>query len=143
MLWNAGMATVPESAARPRERVDLVTAVLLVAGATQLITGVTALLAPGVFYDVVAAYPPQNDHFVMDLGSWQIALGVIAVYGARRPAWRGPLLGLIGLQYALHTVPHILHVNDPEESWQGPFALITQAFGAVVLLGLFFRERAK
>ena len=41
----------------------------------------------------------------MDLGSWQIALGAIAVYGARRPDWRVPLLGLVGLQYLLHAIP--------------------------------------
>ena len=137
------MATVQEPAPREHARADVVTIVLVVAGVTQLITGVMALFAPGIFYDVLAGYPPENEHFLMDLGSWQIALGAIALYGARKPAWRTPLLGLIGLQYLLHTIPHVLHVEDSEESWQGPFAVIAQGFGAVVLLGLFLRERAR
>ena len=134
------MATVQEPAPRARSGTDVVGAVLIVAGVTQIITGVTALLAPGVFYDVIASYPPENEHFLMDLGSWQIALGAVAVYGARRPEWRVPLLGLVGLQYLLHAVPHLIHVDDPEEGWHGPFALIAQLLGAGLLLGLVARE---
>ena len=136
------MATLQEPA-RASARADVVTIVLVVAGVQQLATGVLALLAPGTFYDVLAAYPPQNDHFLMDLGSWMIALGAIALYGARRAEWRAPLLGLLGLQYALHTIPHVLHVDDAEEAWQGWFALISLALAAALLLGLFLRERAR
>jgi hypothetical protein len=137
------MATVQQPAARASAGTDLVAAVLIVAGVTQLITGVVALVAPGAFYDVIAAYPPENHHFLMDLGSWQIALGAIAVYGARRPDWRVPLLGLVGLQYLLHAIPHAIHVSDPEKGWQGPFALVAQLLGALLLLGLFARERGR
>ena len=129
--------------ARATTRADVVTIVLVVVGVQQLATGVTALLAPGTFYDVVAAYPPQNDHFLMDLGSWMIALGAIALYGARRAEWRAPLLGLLALQYALHTIPHVLHVDDAKEAWQGWFALISLALAALLLFGLFLRERKR
>ena len=136
------MATTPAPSSAAT-RTDLVTAVLLVVGVTQILTGVTALLFPGGFYDAIAGYPPENEHFIMDLGSWQIALGALAVYGARRPDWRVPLLGFLGLQYALHTIPHIIHVGDSDPSWQGPFGLATMAFGTLVLVGLFLRERAR
>jgi hypothetical protein len=137
------MATVQQPAPSAHARADLVTIVLAVAGVTQLATGLLALFAPGAFYDLVAGYPPENHHFLMDLGSWQVALGAIALYGARRPEWRVALLGFLAVQYALHAVPHGLHVGDSDPSWQGPFALATQAFGAVVLAALFLRERAR
>ena len=136
------MATVQEPA-RATARADVVTTVLIVVGVQQVATGLLAFVAPGAFYDVIASYPPQNDHFVMDLGSWQVALGAIALYGARRAEWRLPLLGFLALQYALHTVPHILHVDDADPGWHGVFGLGTQAFGALLLAALFVRERAR
>ncbi len=137
------MATVHQPAPRAGTRADLVSAVLTIVGLTQLATGTLALVAPGAFYDAFAGYPPQNDHFIMDLGSWQVALGAIALFGARRPAWRVPLLGFLALQYTLHTIPHILHVDDADTAGHGGFGLATQAFGAVVLAALFLRERGR
>ncbi|HEX8086097.1 MAG TPA: hypothetical protein VF529_17520 [Solirubrobacteraceae bacterium] len=137
------MATVREPAARTTAGTDLVAAVLIVAGVTQILVGVLALFAPGAFYDLLASYPPENRHFLKDLGSWQIALGAIAIYGARRADWRVPLLGLIGLQYLLHTGAHVVDAGDAEEGWQDAVAIVTQGLGAVLLLGLFLRERAR
>ncbi len=138
------MATFREPAqARAGTRVDLVTAVLLVAGATQVASGVLAFLAPGAFYDLVASYPPENAHFLKDLGSWQIGLGALALYGARRAEWRLPLLGLLALQYVLHTVSHVIDAGEADKGWHDPFALITQRLGAVLLTALFLRERAR
>ena len=137
-----GMATVQEPAPRARAGTDVVGAVLVVVGVTQILTGALAFFAPGAFYDLAAGYPPENHHFLMDIGSWNIALGAIALYGARRAEWRTPLLGLIALQYVFHTGAHVIDVNDSDPSWHGPFAVVTQGLGAVVLVGLFFRERA-
>ena len=138
-----GMATVREPAPRVSAGADVVTIALVVAAATQLATGLLALFAPGAFYDLFASYPPENGHFLKDLGSWQIALGLLGLYGARRPDWRLPLLALLGLQYALHTASHIVDAGEAEEGWMDTFAIVTLGFGAVLLLGLFLRERAK
>jgi uncharacterized protein DUF4345 len=121
----------------------MIRAVLLVVGVTQLAVGVLAFLAPGAFYDLLAGYPPENHHFLMDVGSWNVALGAIALYGAGRPDWHVPLLGFLALQYGLHMIAHIVDVKDSDPSWQGPFALVVQAFGTLVLSGLFLRERAR
>ena len=120
----------------------MIRAVLLVVGVSQLAVGVLAFFAPGAFYDLVAAYPPENHHFLKDIGSWNVALGAIAIYGAGRPDWQVPLLGFLALQYGLHTISHIVDLNDAEEDWQGWFALVTQGFGTIVLAALFLRERA-
>ena len=137
------MATVQEPAPRAHAGTDLVSVVLLVVGVTQVATGLLAFFAPGAFYDLAAGYPPENHHFLRDIGSWNVALGAIALFGARRADWRTPLLGLIGLQYVLHTISHLIDVSDSDPSWQGPFALVTQGLGAVVLIALFLRERGR
>ncbi len=137
------MTTVREPASRAAASADVVTVVLLIVGVTQVAAGLLAFLAPGAFYDLIAGYPPENDHFLKDVGSWSVALGAIALYGARRADWRVPLLALIGLQYALHTGAHIVDAGDAEESRYDVVAIVTQGFGALLLLGLFLRERAR
>jgi hypothetical protein len=119
---------------------DLVGVVLLVAAAAQLLPGIVAAVAPGAFYDAIASYPPENDHFIRDLGSWQIALGALALLAARRPGLRAPVLLVLALQYALHAISHIVDVGDTDPAWQGPAALVLQLLGAAVLTVLAFRE---
>jgi hypothetical protein len=97
----------------------------------------------GVFYDLIASYPPDNAHFLKDIGSWQFALGAAALYAARRPAWRVPMLGILAIQYTLHTISHLIDLDVADPAWQGTFALVTQGIGAVVLVALFLRERAR
>jgi peptidoglycan/LPS O-acetylase OafA/YrhL len=115
----------------------------MIVGVTQVATGVLAFVAPGAFYDLAAGYPPENHHFLRDLGSWNVALGAIALYGARRREWHVALLGFLAVQYILHTISHIVDVSDSDPSWQGPVAVITQGLGAVVLTALFLRERGR
>jgi len=136
----AGMATVSQPA---HARADVVTAVLVVVGASQVVTGLVAFLAPQTFYDVLAGYPPFNEHFLMDVGSWQIALGALTVFGARRADWRVPLLAFLALQYALHLIPHLIHFDDAEKSGQAWFATIALGLTTVLLAGLFLRERGR
>lgn len=136
------MATVQEPA-RATAPADVVTIVLAVAGVTQIATGVLAFFAPGAFYDLAAGYPPENHHFLMDLGSWNLALGGIALYGARRTEWRTPLLGFLALQYVFHTVAHVIHVDDSDPAWHGPVAVVTQGLLAFALVALFLRERSR
>jgi hypothetical protein len=136
------MATVQEPA-RATARADVVTIVIAIVGVSQILTGLVAFLLPGTFYDVVAGYPPYNEHFLMDVGSWQIALGALAVYGARRPDWRVGLLGLLALQYVLHLIPHLIHFDDAETSGQAWFATIALGATAALLIVLLVRERAR
>ena len=136
-----GMATLQEPAPRAATRTGVVPLVLVVVGVTQVAAGLLAFLAPGAFYDLVAGYPPENGHFLKDIGSWSVALGAIALYGARRADWHVPLLGFLALQYVLHAISHLIDVSDSDPGWHGTFGLATQAFGAIVLLALFLRER--
>lgn len=130
-------------AATPAPRahaVDLTEAVLYAVAAIQILPGVLAFVAPGAFYDLLGPYPPQNDHFIKDLGSWQIALGAAALIGARRPDWRVPILGVLTLQFALHTVSHAIDVGATDPSWNGPVSLALEALVTLVLAALLVKE---
>ena len=132
------MAAVPQPQAR--SRLDLVDAVLLTVAAGQVLAGLLAFLTPRVFYDQVGPFPPENAHFVKDLGSWQVPLGLAALAAVRRPAWRVPMLGILAVHFAMHLVSHVVDVDRSEPAWQGPFAVGHQAVAFVVLAALFARE---
>ena len=133
--------TAHPTLAPTRARADLTTTILYVVAAAQLLPGVFALVAPGAFYDVIGPYPPENAHFIKDLGSWQIALGVAALLGARRADWRVPMLAVLALQYGLHTVSHAIDAGGTDPSWNGPATLVLQALATLVLLALLLKER--
>lgn len=132
------MATAP---ARPATgRIDATGVVLLIVAASQLLPGILALVAPAAFYDAFAAFPPENSHFIRDVGSWQVALGILALVAWRRPAFRTPVLGVLAVQYALHLLSHVIDVNASDPAWHGPFGLVAEGLGAVVLTALFVKE---
>lgn len=133
-------APVTPGAARARPASDIAGIALLVAAATQLLPGILATVSPAAFYDTIASYPPENSHFLRDVGSWQVALGLLAVAAWRRPALRAPVLGILAVQYALHAVSHGIDVSDSDPAWQGPVTLVLLVIGAALFAGLALRE---
>ena len=133
------MATAPARPATQRGA-DLTRVVQLVVAASQLIPGILALVAPAAFYDAFASFPPENSHFIRDVGSWQVALGLVALLAWRRPAFRAPILAILAIQYGLHLISHVVDVNASDPSWHGPFGLAAEALGTVVLTVLAVRE---
>ena len=128
------------SAGASARATDLTWLVLGVAGITLLVPGLLAFFAPGAFYDAVAPFPPQNDHILRDVGTFQVALGLAALLAIRRPAMRVPMLGVLTLQFALHAISHLIDVGDSDPSYVGPVELALLAAGTIVLGGLFVKE---
>jgi hypothetical protein len=112
------------------------TGVLAVAGA-QLATGAILALAPGAFYDAVANFGARNDHDLRDMAAFYVASAVVLAIAAGRPSWRAPVLALVGLQYALHALNHLVDAGGSDPGWVGPLDLVTLAAGAVLVLALY------
>jgi peptidoglycan/LPS O-acetylase OafA/YrhL len=122
----AGAAGGPSNASGVRPLV-------IAAGALHLAAGLFMAIAPRSFYDQVGTFPPFNAHYLRDLATWYVALGVGLLLAVRRPAWRLPLLVLAVVQYALHVVNHVIDIGDPESAWKGPVTVVALALVAVVL----------
>ena len=121
-------------------RSDLASIVLLLVAIGLVLPGILAFVSPGAFYDQIAGYPPRNDHFLRDLGAFQIGLGGLALLGWARPAIRAAALGILALHFALHTVSHIIDVSNSDPAWQGPFSLAFEALATGVLVLALVRE---
>ena len=131
------------SAARPEHaaHTDVTGAVLVVVGLTLLLPGLLAFFAPGAFDVAIAGYPPENGHFLRDIGTMQIALGMAALLAWRLRGLRVAVLAVLAVQFALHAVSHVIDVDESEPAWQGPFALVALLLGAAVLVALLVKEQ--
>ncbi len=114
-------------------------------GAFHVAAGLVMLFAPGPFYDGLATFQPRNDHFTRDLGTYYVALGIAFAVAARRPSWRGPVLVLAVVQYALHTANHLYDLGYPREDWVGPVnaALVAAGLALLGLLAYAFARRRR
>jgi hypothetical protein len=102
-------------------------------GVLQLLTGLSLVIAPGSFYDAIAAFGARNDHFLRDYGSYYLASGIALLMATKRPSWRVPVLFVVMLQYGLHALNHLLDIGDSDPGWVGPFDFITLAGLTAVL----------
>jgi hypothetical protein len=99
---------------------------LLLLAVVQLVLGAFLVLAPGTFVDKLAPYGSgAEDHFLRDIGTFYLAMGAALLMAMGRPAWRVPVLFLVAVQYALHTLNHLIDIGDTDPGWLGPFNFVS------------------
>jgi hypothetical protein len=103
---------------------------LLIAGAGNLALAAVMLFAPGTFFDEFAGYGTQNDHYIRDMGTTYVGLGVALLLAAPRPSWRAPVLWLAAIGTAAHALNHLWDVGNSTEGWVGPVNLALVAVSA-------------
>jgi hypothetical protein len=114
-------------------------ALLAAFAALQLAIGALLWLAPGFFHEEIGPFGPRNDHYMGDLATWYLALGVLALVAIARAEWRRPVLALALIQYALHALNHLLDVGEATPRWIGPATLAAVGLGAVVIAWMLRR----
>ena len=112
-------------------------------GLVQTLTGVVMLVDARFFYDRVASFAPENEHFIRDIGTFTLALGLALLWSVRAPAWRLPLLAFALLQYAMHGVNHLVDIDATRTDSHGPVNFIAIAAGTGFVLLLLHGERAR
>lgn len=95
---------------RDRERVARLWCGVI--GAFVGLQGLWAFVAPRSFFDALAVFEPFNHHFVRDIGSMQMGIGIAAVVAARRAT--GLVVGLTALTafQVLHVLSHVIDRDD-------------------------------
>jgi hypothetical protein len=120
-------------------RVDVVGIGLTAFGVYQVALGLFMVIAPGTFFDEVAAFGTRNDHYIQDLATFELPLGVLFLVAAPRRSWRIPALVFGVLHWALHAVSHLLDIGDADPEWLGPFDFIAITIGTALLAWLLWR----
>ena len=110
-------------------------------GIYHLALGAVMALAPGTFFEEIASYGSRNDHYIRDVSTFYLALGLALLAAVVRASWRGPVLFFAAAQYVLHAVNHAIDIGDSDPSWHGPANLISIAAIAVVCIVLGRRNR--
>jgi hypothetical protein len=105
---------------------------LLVAGALNLALAAVLIFAPGTFFDEFADYGVQNDHYMRDVGTAYVGLGVAMLLAASRPSWRAPILWMAVIWTAAHALNHLWDVDAAHTGWVGPVNLALIALSAVL-----------
>lgn len=113
---------------------------LLVFALGQIVLGLLLWLTPGFFFESIGPYGERNDHYMGDVASWYLALGAVALVALRRESWRVPVLAFAFVQYALHSLNHLIDVGEADPSWLGP-ANLASLLLTTLLLGWMLRAR--
>jgi hypothetical protein len=110
--------------------------ILLVAALYHLLLGAFMFFAPGAFYDSLGKFPPENHHYIKDVSTFYIALGVVFFVSVRRRSWRTPVLVFAALEYALHAINHLIDVSKAETDFTGWFDFFSLALVTLILAAL-------
>ncbi len=88
-------------------------AVALAGGALFVALGVWAMVDPRSFFDAVATFEPYNQHFLQDIGAFQVGLGAVLVLAGVPGRADGLAVALVGVGAgaALHTLSHIVGLD--------------------------------
>lgn len=85
------------------------------------------------FFKQLGPFGAFNSHYIRDLATYNAAVGAALVIAIRHHSWRIPVLTLVTLQFALHSVNHLVDVNDAHPAWTGYLDLASLAVTTLVL----------
>lgn len=101
--------------------------------AVNLAIGLYAGIAPGSFYDEIATYGAENGHFLGDIASAYLGIGVALVVAIYRPSWRVPVLVATALFWAIHALNHLGDIDEASSDAKGISDTILIAVGAAAI----------
>jgi hypothetical protein len=94
-------------------------------------------VAPHAFYEAIGPFGVFNPHYLRDVASFEGAIGVALLIALRRPAWREPVLALTTIQFALHSVNHLVDIGNAHSAWAGYFDFFSLASSSLLLAYLW------
>jgi hypothetical protein len=118
-----------------------VTVGLAAFAAIQLGLALFMAVSPHGFYTDVGPFGAFNGHYIRDVASFYGAIGAGLLLAIRYASWRVPVLAVTTIQYALHSVNHLIDIDKAHPAWNGYFDFASLAV-ATVLLARLWRQAA-
>jgi hypothetical protein len=131
-------ADVVRSDSRAR---SVVTVGLAAFAAVELALAVFMTVSPHEFYKAVGPFGAYNPHYIRDVATFYAAIGIALLLAIRNVSWRVPVLAVTTIQYALHSLNHLLDIGKAHPAWNGYFDFFSLA-AATVLLAWLWRTAA-
>jgi hypothetical protein len=100
-------------------------------------------IGPHAFYKAIGPFGPYNEHYIRDTATFNAALGAGFAVALVRSAWRVPVLAVTTVQFALHTLNHLLDVGDAHPAWTGWFDFLSLGAATLVLAWLLTLAHAR
>ena len=117
----------------------IVVAVLLIYGIYSTALGLVMIAAPGFFFDTVGGFGIRNGHYIFDLATFELPLGLMYFAAVRWRGWRVPTLAFATAHYVLHAVSHLIDIGNASTPWIGVFDFVAIAVGtAAHAMALWF-----
>jgi|SRR5579859_659739 len=118
--------------------------IVALSGLAYAQAGAALLLAPAWFFQHIGHFPPYNQHYEGDLGSFLLALGVGLLFAVGDPTRHRLVVRIAALGSLLHVGNHIyaaLLKTAPPDEWTRE--IVPLLVFAVLLTALsFYREKA-
>ena len=77
-------------------------------GLIDALIGVIIFVAPQWFFETIGTFPPFNRHYMGDVASFLLPLGIGLFFAGRDPVKHRLLIGVGALGSALHVVNHLV-----------------------------------
>jgi hypothetical protein len=139
----SAIANRVQEAPREAARLDALTLGLIGLGVYHLGLAAFMAIAPHAFFTAIGPFGPANDHYVRDTSTFNAAFGVGLLVSVRLPSWRVPVLVLVTVQFALHTLNHLLDIGEAHPTWVGYFDFFGLLAGTLLLVGMLARARGQ
>jgi hypothetical protein len=94
--------------------------------------------APHAFFTAVGPFGGSNDHYVRDVATYNAALTTGLLVAVRRPSWRVPALAMATVQFATHSINHLIDIAGAHPGWVGYLDFFALAFGTLQLAWLLW-----
>jgi hypothetical protein len=91
--------------------------------------------SPHSFFTNIGPFGARNDHYIRDTATFSAAIGVGLLIALRRPSWRVPMLAISTVQFALHSINHLVDIEGAHPAWNGYFDFFSLAVATIVLGG--------
>jgi hypothetical protein len=135
-------ASLSQATQRAAVRADALKAALAVLAFYDIALAVFMAAAPHAFYSKVGPFGAQNDHYIRDTATFSAAIGVGALLALRQRSWRVPVLAVSTVQFALHSVNHLVDINNAHPHWNGYFDFFSLTLATILLAWLLRIARA-
>jgi hypothetical protein len=123
---------------RAAMREDTLTVGIAAFALYELALAVLMAAFPHFFYANVGPFGSRNDHYIRDTATFSAALGVGLAVSIRARSWRVPMLAITTIQFALHSVNHLVDIERAHPAWNGYFDFFALA-AATILVGALLR----